>query len=186
MTNQNSGDVWAYGIDPATGALTFKASAGTGGSPNGITVNAAGTVVYAVNGEASVAAFSVDAGTGALTAVPGSPFTASYNGWGWKSVVIHPAGTRAYVATGNGGQLLGFDIDPATGALTEDPALAYGFTGFSDVTFSATGTYAYLANAWDVTISITRVDATTGQLTEIPSGRFGVGTRPDNIAVMQR
>jgi DNA-binding beta-propeller fold protein YncE len=143
-------------------------------------------VVYVANWQASVAAFSVDTGTGTLTAVPGSPFTASYNGWGWQSVAIHPAGTRAYVGTGNGGQLLGFDIDPATGALTQDSALTYGSAGFNYVAFNAAGTYAYLANAWDVTISIARVDPTTGQLTTIPNGRFGVGTRPDNIAVMQR
>jgi 6-phosphogluconolactonase len=157
----------------------------TCGSPYGITVNPAGTTVYVANWQASVAAFSIDPGTGALTAVPGSPFTASYTGWGWQSVAIHPAGTRAYVGTGNGGQLLGFDIDPATGALTQDAALTYGSAGFNYVTFNAAGTYAYLSNAWDVTISITRVDPVTGRLTTIPSGRFGVGTRPDNIAAMQ-
>jgi hypothetical protein len=90
------------------------------------------------------------------------------------------------VGTGNGGQLLGFDIDPATGALTQDPALTFGSAGFNYVTFNAVGTYAYLANTWDVTISIARVDPTTGELTTIPAGRFGVGTRPDNIAAMQR
>ena len=94
--------------------------------------------------------------------------------------------SRTIPGTGNGGQLLGFDVDPLTGALTQDAALTYGSAGFNYVTFNAAGTYAYLSNAWDVTISIASVDATTGRLTTIPGGHFGVGTRPDNIAVMQR
>lgn len=188
VTNQNNAAVIGFSIDQTTGALTEIAgspfSVGTGNSPEGITVNPTGTVLYVANWQANVAAFSIDPGTGALTAVAGSPFAAGTS-WGWQSVAINPAGTFAYVGAGNGSPLLTFSVDPTTGALTQLTGESYGADGWNYTVFNSTGSTAIISNALNLTIGVTDVNATTGQLTDQPGSPFSVGARPFDIAVVQ-
>jgi len=83
VANQNSTIVSAYTIDPASGALTaipgspFTAET----SPNAVTVDPTGHFAYVANSggvpdKGSVSAYTINPATGALTAVPGSPFAA--------------------------------------------------------------------------------------------------------------
>src|SRR5436309_2243058 len=65
-------------------------------------------------GTTNVAAISVDAATGALAAVPGSPFATPQNP---GSGVVHPNGKFAYVSAAATGQIVAFNIG-ANGALT--------------------------------------------------------------------
>ncbi|RFC36553.1 MAG: Lactonase, 7-bladed beta-propeller [Candidatus Nitrotoga sp. LAW] len=70
---------------------------------------------YVANqGSNNVSAYTIDAGTGTLTPVAGSPFTA---GMAPTSVTISPNGAFAYVANiGGGGSA--YAINAVTGALT--------------------------------------------------------------------
>jgi DNA-binding beta-propeller fold protein YncE len=84
----NSGYVFAFTIDGATGALTaipgspFPAGEG----PWSATVDATGRFLYVANafslGRSEISAYTIDATTGALAAVPGS----SFPGWGVSGV----------------------------------------------------------------------------------------------------
>src|ERR1019366_6027612 len=72
--------------------------------------------------DGSISAFSIDPGTGALTPVGGSPFSAGINP---ASMVVDPTGHFAYASpttytTGYLGYatILGFSINSSTGALT--------------------------------------------------------------------
>lgn len=192
VANQNGSDVSAYSIDQTTGALTeISGSPFSLGSesPYGITVNPAGTVLYVANWQASVSAFTIDPGTGSLTAVAGSPFSTTgatgVTGWGAQSVTVNPAGTFAYVGSGNGGPLVTFSIDSVTGALTLLTSESYGQGGVDYAVIGSSGSRAFVSNALNLTIGVAAIDSTTGALTDQSGSPFSVGARPYDIAVVQ-
>src|SRR5258708_10147190 len=66
-------------------------------------------------GPGNVSAYTINATTGVLTPVAGSPFPA---GTGPLSVTVNPTGKFAYVANFNSNNVLAYTIYGATGALT--------------------------------------------------------------------
>lgn len=72
--------IWAYGIDQTSGALVPVAGSpfATGKGAMSATIDPSGHFVYVLNpdypGEAQISGYSIEASTGALTPVPGSPF----------------------------------------------------------------------------------------------------------------
>ena len=97
VTNDGSGNVSAYAIDASTGALTkVKGSPFSAGpQPWGIAVDPTGKFAYVTNvtmcspsATGSVSAYAINASSGALTQVKGSPFNrgASTVGNGDRSV----------------------------------------------------------------------------------------------------
>jgi 6-phosphogluconolactonase (cycloisomerase 2 family) len=85
VTSKN--EIAAYTITPSTGALTFGTAVGAGTFPLSVVVDPLGQFVYAANdttGDVSV--YTVDATTGALTAVARSPFL---SGGGARSIAIY-------------------------------------------------------------------------------------------------
>lgn len=72
--------------------------------------------VYVSNlGSDNISAFALDAATGALTVVAGSPFAA---GTQPSSVAVDPTGMFAYVVNAGAGTVSVYAIDATTGALT--------------------------------------------------------------------
>jgi 6-phosphogluconolactonase (cycloisomerase 2 family) len=77
----------------------------------------------------SISAFSINSVDGTLTQVPGAPFAAGINP---VSIVMDPTGSFAYSASTmyTGGftsfaQIMGFSVNPSTGALTPFPSPAF-------------------------------------------------------------
>ena len=107
---------YVYSLNESTGALTFVGS----GSENGISftsvaVDPTSRFLYVGDngiGSDDVEAFTIDASTGALTAVSGSPFPAANNP---QSLVVAPTGSTLYAG---GAGIYEFAIDSSTGALT--------------------------------------------------------------------
>lgn len=74
--------------------------------------------VYEAGGSV-INGYELDPTTGALTAVPGSPFNERFDG---TAEAVNPAGTFLFVANGNGDNNVSvFAINTMTGALTEVP-----------------------------------------------------------------
>jgi 6-phosphogluconolactonase (cycloisomerase 2 family) len=69
--------------------------------------------LYALSGGATVFAFSIDANSGALTAIHGSPFMLSS---ATDNAAIDPSGQFLYAAYANA--IAGFSINASTGTLT--------------------------------------------------------------------
>src|SRR5262249_13966911 len=86
--------------------------------PVSVAVSPNGAYAYVVTNfyYDNVYAFSINAGTGALTPVPGSPFTADGNA---TSVALSPNGAYAYVTMSENVSV--YSINAGTGALTELP-----------------------------------------------------------------
>jgi 6-phosphogluconolactonase len=84
-TNNATGNVAAYAIDPVTGSLTTVPGSPflSGPVPVGVAVDLKGKFVFTANQGSylnnyagTVSGYAIDANTGGLTPVPGSPFTA--------------------------------------------------------------------------------------------------------------
>ncbi len=76
-----------------------------------------GQVVYVADHDAnSVSAFSINGATGALTAIPGSPFATVHP----TAVAVHASGKFVY-AVNDGGTVSAYTVNPASGALTPAP-----------------------------------------------------------------
>jgi 6-phosphogluconolactonase (cycloisomerase 2 family) len=117
----NSVNEYSYG---ANGTLGHWIIYEVGAKPKGVTIDPTGSFLYVSNsGDGTVSAFTINPGTGELTAIASSPFVAS----GTASpntptaVQVDPSGQFAYVANGDSGTLSVFTINLATGALTPLP-----------------------------------------------------------------
>jgi 6-phosphogluconolactonase len=134
LTAPDTANLLILTYDPSTGAVTeTTGSPFASGSlnPEALDISPTGKFLYVTNlGDpestpavaGSVLAFSINASTGALTAVPGSPYTAGANP---KRIAADPSGKFVYVtnedapaASGNLG-LSVFRIDSTTGTLSE-------------------------------------------------------------------
>lgn len=163
--NSASEGVLAFTIDTSTGALTPVAGSpfstgtvdsnaqGAAVTPDGkfLFVANAGEYDDCINGD--IAAFSVNASTGALTPVPGSPFTAGPNP---QVIAVDPSGKFVYVTIIDAGE-----VAPNAGVLC-DPA----FT-----TPGAGGLYIFSINQ------------TTGALTQISGSPVTTNVGPEGIAI---
>lgn len=118
--NFNDNTVAAYTVNASTGVLTaVGAPVPVGGfNPRSVSVDPSGKFVYVANydvanyGSANVSAYSINATTGALTALAGSPFTAGANP---GSVTVDPSGKFLYVTNIGSSDTTVFTLDAVTG-----------------------------------------------------------------------
>jgi 6-phosphogluconolactonase (cycloisomerase 2 family) len=111
--------------------------------------------------------FSIDATSGALTSVPGSPF-ASPGG----STIVHPSSHYVYVG---GLNLAGYSIDSVTGALTQLPGSPYTSpASINSFTLDPTGAFLYASlsaagtsSTGAVGIATYSINPSTGSLTPV-------------------
>ena len=129
-------------------------------------------VVLNVGFDGGIAAYSIDAASGALTAVPGSPFGV---GGVPSSIAIDASGRFLIVSIfplGGGSRLAVFSIDPGTGALTSVPG-SFGPTYvWGPVVADPSGPYVYAGTALQnentsATVFALSIDQTTGALASI-------------------
>ncbi len=125
----------------------------------------------------NISAFSVDPTTGALTPIPGSPFTAGANP---TSVAIDPSSKFLYEASDLQSptpinDINAFTINPSTGALTAVPGAPFtSGVSPSSISVDSTGKFLYTSDGGPGSgpnefnsISEYSLDATTGTLTPI-------------------
>lgn len=114
-----SEQIAAWSINTSTGAITivpgspFPSGVISGDAPNSLFVTPSGGFLYALSNGVTAFGFSVDANSGALSAVNGSPFTLSS---ATDYFAIDPSGQFLYAAYAN--NVAGFDINASTGTLT--------------------------------------------------------------------
>jgi hypothetical protein len=145
--------IWQFTIDPSSGAPSLVPGSNVAGLCNvpglePVTVDPSGQFAYTseqgVNPlpNGAVYAFTINSQTGALTQVPGSPYSIAGSG----SVIIDPAGRFAYVLSN---AIYAYVIDPSSGALTPVGGGPFAFAATSMV-ISPNGQFAYLLNAGGV------------------------------------
>src|SRR5262249_19486138 len=136
-------------------------------------------------GSDAVWGYKINADTGALTRVPGSPFRAGNQPY---SLTIDPTGRWVYVANISGNNISAYAIDADTGALTPVPSSPFP-TGPNpaSVTVDPTGQWAYVANQADISWSTiggyTIIDYKGGVLEEMLGSPFANPGWPISIAI---
>jgi 6-phosphogluconolactonase len=197
----DGGYVSMYTINPTTGALASigppVSTNGFGVYPGSIAVEPFDKFGYVTNegdpwgyedgANGSIAMYSIDATTGALTS------TGTINGncpglCDPSSMVVDPSGKFAYVVTGGAGipfNVTMYTIEATTGALTSTGTIATGGVPVS-VAVDPAGKFVYVATQ-NITpglagsVFMYTINATTGALASI--GTIAAETYPASVAV---
>jgi 6-phosphogluconolactonase len=136
-----------------------------------------------------ISVYSIDAGSGALTEVAGSPFAAHANP---TSIVFTHSGNFVYVTNPGIGMVTGFSF--ANGVLTQVPnSPVFSGAGAAALAVDGGDRFLYVANPSAINsqvpsignISGFNIDSNTGELTAILGSPFtsSVGTGPTAITV---
>lgn len=190
VANTQDNTVSAYTIDPTSGALIPVAGSpfATGQYfPVSVVVDPSGKFSYVVNccqspsSPGLITAFTIDPTTGALSAVPGSPYTAGVVA---DSITIDPSGRFAYVTNSGDNTISAYAINTTTGALTSivGSPFAAGSTPIH-ITADPSGRFVYVANSSGNTISAYSINPGTGALAPIAGSPFAAGSSPTGITV---
>ena len=183
VVDNGSNGVSAYSVDSTTGALTPVAGSPftTGASPVNLTVfetTAPPTFVYVANSASGdVSAYSLDASSGALTAVAGSPFPA-----GNKPAAVTVAGGFAYVLNQGSNNICGYAIDTSTGSLTAMAGSPFA-VGANPVQLTAYNGVVYAVNAAGNSVSAFAVSP-SGALTPLPGSPYTTGAQPSGLTTI--
>jgi 6-phosphogluconolactonase len=136
---------------------------------------------YVTNsGSNNVSAYTVNATTGTLTPVAGSPFATGSTPY---SVAVDPTGKFVYVPSSSG-TVWAYALTAATGALTSvtGSPFATGTAPFS-VAVDPSGKFAYVANLGSNNVSAYTIDTNTGALTQITGSPFTAGSNPTSVVI---
>ncbi|HWM68394.1 MAG TPA: beta-propeller fold lactonase family protein [Steroidobacteraceae bacterium] len=183
----NDHTVSIYAVDPTTSALRARGYVVAGSTPNSVSLTPNGKFAYVPNLDSSnVSAYTVDAASGNLVPVAGSPFATGLVPF---AASVHPSGRFVYTvnqgsATGDPGTLSVFGIDAASGALSTVPGSPYSANGRQPtaIVFDPTGRFAYVPNLLDNTVAAFSINQSTGAPTPI-GGPVVTGQYPTAASV---
>jgi 6-phosphogluconolactonase len=210
VTNPSIGMVSAFSFCPPQQASEPQCSAANGilspvsGSPfpsglgaYGLAVDAGDQFLYVANPSASnpppysttignISGFSIDPGTGALTTILGSPFTAT-NGSGPTAITVDPSGTFVYaVTTGSSFSIWCFTINPTNGQLVAVTSSPFSLTaGALFALIDPSGNYFYIGSQLGNGIAGYTYNPSTGVPTAIAGSPFSTATAPGKMVLSE-
>src|SRR5215469_2863592 len=134
----------------------------------------------------AMAGYSINSATGALTPVPGSPYTL---GGLVSSVATDPTGSFLYVTRAKylnpsySNNIAVFRIDPTTGALTEISGSPFAVASCPlSIAIHSSGKFAYIGSGDPPGITVYNINSTTGALTtqqQLGNSQYQVGLATD-------
>ena len=132
-------------------------------------------------GSNDISAYSIDAASGKLKQVKGSPFGAGSAPYG---IAIDPTGNYAYVPNSGSNNVSGYAIDATSGALKKVKGSPFD-AGTEPVAVAAdpAGKFVYVVNNGSNNVSAYAIGANNGALTPVNGSPFSAGLRPDSVAV---
>jgi 6-phosphogluconolactonase (cycloisomerase 2 family) len=174
--------------DSVGNLATFSISSGTltpgtGGQDNNqpfdFAVDPLNRYLYVANqsdssgGDFSV--FSIDASSGGITPISGSPFTFQDNS-GPFAIAVHPNGRFIYSTLSNTQDVAGLTVDTSTGVLSKIAGSPFN-TGIlipKGIAMHPSGKFLYVSAEGVSSIIIFNIDPTTGALSKLTSFTVGV------------
>jgi 6-phosphogluconolactonase len=191
VANTGSDNLSAYQIDQSTGVPTplSPASYATGAGPRAIAILPASppfpyapSLLYVANtgGSHDISAFQIDAATGDLSQIAGSPFV---SGSSVTSLAFGAEGAFLYAADANGGTaaIFGFLVDRFSGALSPLSGFPLALPLCNYVVTDQTGAYLYATTGTDLLGY--SIDAATGALTALPGFPIAVGANVRSVSI---
>ena len=186
MTNTVANNVSAYTINRSTGALKpVKGSPfGAGTEPSAVAIDPTGKFAYVANegytSAGNVSAYAINASSGALKPVKGSPFEAGSTPFG---VAIVPSGKFAYVTAGYGG-IYAYAINASSGVLKQVRGSPFASgTDATGIAIDPHGEFAYMTNTVANNVSAYTISRSSGALTHVKGSPFIAGTLPIAVAI---
>ena len=187
VTDSANDTVHVYSIS-SSGALaelgTSPYTVGTlvgGTGATGLAMDSAGKYLYVTDyGNSSVAGFTVNSSSGALTAMANSPFV---TGALPTQIAVDASGKFAYVADfGSGvlGGLSAFTLGSGTGVLTPVP----GSSPFTTVAnggplgVATTGQFVFVSEQYTSNVAALTINSGTGGLSPVAGSPFAAGGEP--------
>jgi 6-phosphogluconolactonase (cycloisomerase 2 family) len=174
-------------ITPVTGSPFLTPG---GGYPIRSVFHKSGKFLYSAmipSTASNVWAFSVDASSGALSPVPGSPFAGQtlVGLGGTNSIALHPSGSYLY-SSGPFMGITGYSIDTTSGALSQlsgSPFVPTGTFFNTELAVHPSGNFLYMADldADGVRVFPVASDGSVGA--EIAGSPFASGAAPRDIAL---
>ncbi len=137
---------------------------------------------YVVNaGSNDVSGYSIDARSGALTEVKGSPFGSGAAPYG---IAVDPTGKFAYVPNSGSNNVSAYSIHATSGVLKKVKGSPFGAgTGPVAVAADPAGKFVYAVNNGSNNVSAYATDASNGALAPVKGSPFKAGLQPDAVAV---
>ena len=135
------------------------------------------------NADGTISAYTINASTGQLTAVAGSPYA---DGTAPAAVSLAPNGKFAFSASNDGKQIYAYAINQTTGQLTAVAGSPFN-TGFAtgsaypDIAVDAQSAHLYLASAGDDEVAGFAINATSGALTALARSPYAAGPETGSI-----
>ena len=183
----------------ATGVLTpvpfSPFSSGEGASA--LAVDGSDQFLYVVNPQANnpppyqstignVSAFSIDANTGELSTILGSPFT-STAGISPATIAVDPSSRFVYaISPGSSDSVWCFAITPTNGALQEVTGSPFSLAaGGQFALFDTTGNFLYIGSESGAAIEGYTYDPSTGKPAVISGSPFSTGTAPGELVISE-
>lgn len=121
----------------------------------------------------SIRGFSIDAITGQLSEIVGSPFDSKLRSPFYAD--FHPSGRFFYLA-GRGGGVGAYQVNPKTGAVTEVPGQPFkSGERTRSLVVQPQGRFLYATNAYTNNISAYVINQDDGSLKDIAGSPFGTG-----------
>lgn len=177
--------IYGYSVDEASGALTLLpgfpvATGGNGDSlrpSERLKIDRTNQRLYAINGGSlTLSAYSINASTGALTALPFSPI--ALGAGQWRTVAVHPSGSPVLtgaVLNNVTGLLASFQITATTATAAAGSPFDMGEAEPFSMCFSHDGSYVYSGGQTISTVAGFSVDASSGVLTTLAGSPFDSG-----------
>jgi 6-phosphogluconolactonase (cycloisomerase 2 family) len=162
------------------GAATFVEADPAGTNPYGLAIDPSGAHLYTGNfSDSSISEFTIDATTGKLTALLGSPTGETFSGP--LSLLVDNSGKYLYVANEGSTNLAAYSIgtDGGLTVLPNSPFAAGSQPSF--IASDPSGKYLFVGNQSNPVIQSFSLAASTGTLTSV--GTYSVGGTPTSIAV---
>ncbi len=168
-----------YSLNTTTGALTSIGTATTGDLPYDVAITPAGSFVYIPNyNDATISAYSIDAATGVLTEISGSPFTNGADNP--AAVVVSPNGNFLFVANQSGSNSV-FAVNATTGALTSVTGSPFSGSGAaSGVAIDPNGEFLYVASTG---LYAFQINTTTGALTKVTGSPYTIPAAANSVTI---
>jgi 6-phosphogluconolactonase len=181
-------EIYAFTIDQTSGALTpvahspFPTGFANGSTYPDIAVSPNSQYLYlASSGDGEVAGFSIDQTSGALTALPHSPYLAGAGAAGIPA--FSPNGNFLYVVNSTANTFSGWSIG-SDGSLTSVGAnVSTGGAGPVWIAFTPNGNFAYVSNNGGNSIAAFSVNTTSGVLTALARPTYGVSESPQDLTI---
>jgi 6-phosphogluconolactonase len=189
-SSSSSGVLSVFAINSGTGALNLTSSVSVGGTNiiqivNSAVITPDGKYLYQAawyypNGFGQpalnqLAVFSIDSATGALSAVPGNPFSTMISPLGFMT--IDPTGKFLYASNPLEKEVAAFSINATSGTLTAVPGSPFSLGGNpTSVAIDSSGEFLIVSiepGALGNCLDVLSIDSGTGTLALVPGSPFG-------------